>query len=171
MEKGVFVFVSFMMLFVGNVCSKAEETRSEVGEKLPLLLEIAMPCAEMQQFDNRDFIISSFLSNNARKFFPEDLAYVSQCLREASDDEILSLTSQSYLDPMLMEFVSVFVGGFGIDRFMLGQVGAGVLKLITGGGLGIWWLIDLFQVQSLTKERNIELFDEVRNINFLVYGY
>ncbi len=72
---------------------------------------------------------------------------------------------------MLMEFVSVFVGGFGIDRFMLGQVGAGVLKLITGGGLGIWWLIDLFQVQSLTKERNIELFDEVRNINSLAYGY
>ncbi len=74
MEKGVFVFVSFVMLLVGSVCSKAEETRSEAGKNLPLLSEIAMPRAEMQQLGNRDFIISSFLINNARKFFPEDLA-------------------------------------------------------------------------------------------------
>ncbi|WP_035281361.1 TM2 domain-containing protein [Brevibacterium album] len=39
--------------------------------------------------------------------------------------------------------LSYFLGVLGIDRFYLGKVGTGVLKLITVGGLGIWALIDL----------------------------
>ena len=34
------------------------------------------------------------------------------------------------------------LGEFGIDRFIRGQIGFGILKLITGGGCGIWALID-----------------------------
>jgi TM2 domain-containing membrane protein YozV len=42
--------------------------------------------------------------------------------------------------------LSILLGGLGIDRFYLGYTLFGILKLITGGGLGIWWLIDIILI-------------------------
>jgi len=42
--------------------------------------------------------------------------------------------------------ISFFVGWFGIDRFYLGYTALGILKLITFGGCGIWYLVDLILI-------------------------
>jgi len=42
--------------------------------------------------------------------------------------------------------LAMLLGGLGIDRFYLGKIGTGILKLITFGGFGIWVLIDLILV-------------------------
>ena len=42
--------------------------------------------------------------------------------------------------------LSIFLGSLGVDRFYLGYVGLGIVKLITCGGAGIWWLIDLILI-------------------------
>ena len=44
--------------------------------------------------------------------------------------------------------LSILLGELGIDRFYLGYTGLGILKLITAGGMGIWWLIDIILIAT-----------------------
>lgn len=52
--------------------------------------------------------------------------------------------------------MSVVFGHLGVDRFIMGKVGTGILKLITFGGVGIWWLIDLILIATKHKFKDVE---------------
>ena len=48
---------------------------------------------------------------------------------------------------ILPAFLLCFFAGFlGVHRFYAGKIGTGVLQLVTLGGLGIWWLVDMIMI-------------------------
>ncbi|MDQ3159383.1 MAG: DUF4352 domain-containing protein [bacterium] len=55
-------------------------------------------------------------------------------------------TKEEGKDFLTAALLSLFLGGIGVDRFYMGYVGLGILKLITFGGCGIWYLIDLILI-------------------------
>ena len=57
-----------------------------------------------------------------------------------------SSTKTSSIDWLALFLLTFFVGVLGVHRFYVGKIGTGVLMLITLGGLGVWFLVDLLLV-------------------------
>jgi TM2 domain-containing membrane protein YozV len=70
--------------------------------------------------------------------------------------------------------LSLLLGGLGVDRFYLGKIGTGILKLVTLGGVGIWSLIDLILVltNKQTDKQGYKLagYDQHKKIALIVTG-
>jgi hypothetical protein len=49
---------------------------------------------------------------------------------------------------MVALILSILLGTLGVDRFYLGSIGLGVLKLLTGGVFGILWIIDIVLIAT-----------------------
>ena len=62
-------------------------------------------------------------------------------------------------DWLITLVLSVIVGTLGVDRFYLGKIGTGILKLITVGGMGIWTIIDiiLIAIKKLDDKEGFKL--------------
>jgi TM2 domain-containing membrane protein YozV len=64
-------------------------------------------------------------------------------------------------DPAAALALSLFLGYFGADRFYIGNVILGILKLITIGGFFIWMLVDWFLIMDATRKANFKIANEV----------
>lgn len=117
------------------------------------------------QLGDRDFIITSFLSENMKKFHTADLIKIKEAIKEMNDQELLALSGTDFKDPTVSLVLSIIVGQLGIDRFYIGDIGAGVGKLLTFGGFGIWWIVDMFTIQKKTKTNNAEDLNETMMLN------
>jgi TM2 domain-containing membrane protein YozV len=51
--------------------------------------------------------------------------------------------------------MSLLFGVFGVDRFIMGKVVTGLLKLFTLGGFGLWWLVDLILIATKHQYKNV----------------
>ena len=114
----------------------------------------------------KESLINNFATTYQKCFTQSDFNMVIAFLRTKSVEEIRMITSSfSGIDPNVTQIVSIFLGAYGVDRFMLGQNTYGAIKLITFGGCGIWAIIDWFQIKRLTKETNMKNFAEITNMN------
>ncbi|WP_314028352.1 TM2 domain-containing protein [Porphyromonas catoniae] len=107
--------------------------------------------------------VDLFILTNQKYFEPAQLQLIRERLQTVDEAKFLALSSIEYKDPSMMLLVSIFAGTLGIDRFMVGDTGLGVAKLLTGGGCGIFTLIDWFQIQGVTKRKNFESLMQVLN--------
>lgn len=98
--------------------------------------------------------IDMFIMTN-QKYFPADkIMYLKDKLRTMDEQKFSLISTIDFKDPTTILLVSIFLGGLGIDRFMLGDTGIGVLKLLTAGVCGVLTIIDWFTISKKAKELN-----------------
>lgn len=100
--------------------------------------------------------VDMFIMSNGKFFEGYHLSAIRDRLLQLDDSRWAMVSTAQFKDPTVMLIVSILLGGFGVDRFMLGDTGLGFGKLLTCGGLGIWTIIDWFMIQKATKEKNIQ---------------
>jgi len=98
--------------------------------------------------------VDMYILNNAKYFPTAKIVLLKEKLLAADDSKFTMLSSIELKDPTTLLLISLFIGSLGIDRFMLGDVGMGILKLLTGGLCGILTVIDWFTIMGATREKN-----------------
>ena len=98
--------------------------------------------------------IDMYILTNQKYFPPEKIMYLKDKLRTMDEEKFSLISTIEMKDPTTLLLVSIFLGVLGIDRFMLGDTGMGILKLLTGGLCGILALVDWFMISNKTKELN-----------------
>jgi TM2 domain-containing membrane protein YozV len=99
--------------------------------------------------------VDMFIMSNGKFFESHQMNMIREKLIDLDDSKWGVLSTTQFKDPTTMLIISILAGGLGIDRFMVGDTGLGVGKLLTCGGLGIWTIIDWFMIQNVTREKNM----------------
>jgi TM2 domain-containing membrane protein YozV len=99
--------------------------------------------------------VDMFIMSNGKFFESHHVMQIRDRLLQVDDSKWSMIQTLQFKDPTTILIVSLFAGSLGIDRFMLGDTGLGVGKLLTCGGLGIWTIVDWFMIMGVAREKNL----------------
>ena len=91
---------------------------------------------------------------------PDEMNYVQSLVQDMSEEQALQFANiyrARRREPMLILVTTIigFFGVAGIQRFIIGQIGLGLLYLFTGGLCVIGTIIDLINYRRLAYEFNV----------------
>ncbi len=99
----------------------------------------------------------------------EEMVYVQGMIKDMSDEQakqFAAVYSSRRKDPQIILITTIigFIGIAGIQRFLLEQIGMGILYLLTGGLCWIGTIVDLVNYKKMTYEYNFKIANEVAMI-------
>jgi TM2 domain-containing membrane protein YozV len=105
--------------------------------------------------------VDMFIMTNGKFFESHHLTGIRDRLISIDDSKWGIIQTLQFKDPTISLIVSLLAGSLGIDRFIIGDTGLGVGKLLTCGGLGIWAIVDWFMIMGATREKNMQKMQQV----------
>ena len=101
----------------------------------------------------------------------ESLPALQNMLANAPDAAFASLSSVSLKSTPVTICLAFFLGGLGVDRFYIGDIGLGVAKLLLGWAtFGIWPFVDIFVSYRKARKKNFENLSLIRSGRLLRAG-
>lgn len=112
--------------------------------------------------------VDMFIMTNAKFFESHHIPMIKDALLSMDESKWTFVQSLSFKDPIISLVLSLCAGTLGVDRFFVGDVGLGIAKLLTCGGMGFWVLIDFFLIMGVAKKRNLEQLQQILVLNDFV---
>lgn len=95
-----------------------------------------------------------FMVKNNGMFDQKDIPEVERVIADMNDANFSNLLMIDFKKPSTILLIAILLGW---DRFFLGQIWLGILKLITLQGFGIWWIIDVFTAKKRARRYNFDV--------------
>lgn len=105
--------------------------------------------------------VDMFLMMNSKYFEGHHLMAIKEALLRMDESKWSAIQILDFKDPTTSLIVSILAGTLGIDRFLIGDTGMGIGKLLTCGGFGIWAIVDYFLIMGATREKNFAKLQQV----------
>ena len=156
--KCFFVILSVLLGSWSASATGRTDNATDLSIENTYLKEMLSEHAVAQSMESKDYMIAAFIAANQNKFSAMDMMQIRGQLQNMTPAQLMAVNSVNYKSPTVSLLLSIFLGGLGIDRFYVGDTGLGILKLLTGGGFGVWWLIDLFVISGRTRTNNMKEF-------------
>lgn len=101
--------------------------------------------------------VDMFIMANSKFFSSHQIPAIRERLLQLDDSKWVYIQSLQFKDPTTLLIISLLGGLLGIDRFIIGDTGIGIGKLLTLGGCYVWAIVDLFLIMDATREKNVEM--------------
>ncbi len=116
-------------------------------------------------------MITDFYNENRKYLFPNRKYSEEEIIRQLSSapPSFFQMTNRiRFSSPLCSRIVAAVLGPIGVDRFLLGDVALGILKLFTVGGCYVLWIADAITAPKRCCTRNCEaLFDAINRARLL----
>ena len=90
-----------------------------------------------------------------KSYFPKEaIDDLMETLIDCDEDAFKKIKKAHLKNPTLILIISILLGIYGIDRFLIGDYAMGILKLFTGGGVFLLWIGDIFNIRQSAMEYN-----------------
>lgn len=119
------------------------------GEEVEERIKFLQPITKVYLMDEGEEILVSprgDISIGAPIHYPWEEVEQGQVAKQATKE--IPVRERQGIGKAAAVFIAVFLGSFGVPRFIAGKVGTGILWLLTGGCLGVGWLMDLIQIAT-----------------------
>jgi hypothetical protein len=102
--------------------------------------------------------VDMFIGMNAENFSPQDLMIVKEKLEKMDEDKFFLVQGAEFQKPSTIFLIAILIGW---ERFWLDDIAMGIVKIVTGYGCGIWWLVDIFSAKERAMKYNFKKFIKV----------
>ncbi len=134
----MFTRISIILLFVGVLT---------ISANVPSAQEVSSNTALADgQMSYKQLVTAAEEVKGEKLTFKEKVALRVFGKKIQTISKHTSTKPQGEKSQLVALLLAIFIGGLGIHRFYLGYTWQGVVQLLTGGGCGIWTLIDIIRI-------------------------